>query len=112
MVNIPAETTPKTAMATRRSARCTRAASVRLDVPSMSRAEDSAPRHRAAPRARETLAALDREIGASASGQSCRETRTPLLAPCAEWLLSGGRHNRTSDGLLPMRPVAGVDSLM
>jgi hypothetical protein len=33
-----------------------------------------------------------------------------LLAPCAEWLLSGGRHNRTSDGLLWMRAAAGVDS--
>ena len=35
-----------------------------------------------------------------------------LLAPCAESLLSDGRHNRTSDGLLPMRAVAGVESLM
>jgi hypothetical protein len=35
-----------------------------------------------------------------------------LLAPCAKWLLSGGRHNRTSDGLTWMRAVAGVDSIM
>jgi hypothetical protein len=35
------------------------------------------------------------------------------LAPCAKWLLSGGRHNRTSDGLLLMWcAVAGVDSIM
>ncbi|MGH2779167.1 MAG: hypothetical protein ACRDJB_11045 [Actinomycetota bacterium] len=29
-----------------------------------------------------------------------------------KWLLSGGRHNRTSGGVLPMRAVAGVDGPM